>query len=964
MLGQGGFGITYLGWDLYLDIPVAVKEYYPAGVVMRDSAVTTDVVSCSGDQGIRFRNNKERFLREAKMLARFSQVPEIVQVKNFFLANNTAYIVMEYVEGITLKQYVKDQGGKLGVEETLAILRPIMEALCKVHKAGLVHRDISPDNIMMLPQGGVKLLDFGAVRDVGEAAVDKQLTKSTEAILKQGYAPIEQYQKRGGLGPWTDVYAMCATIYYCLMGEVPPDAPERLLDYEDLNLKEKLPALSPEQVRALEHGMELRAQKRTPSMDVLCEELFQTAPPKTGPNPKPDPKSDAKDVTRKQDTREQDITKPEPPTPKPANPKRRYALWAAAAVLVLAAAGMIWLLVGTKDPAPEPVTIQETQADSAITGTCGEHLTWTLEDGTLTIQGHAKMDDYRSDGIYTNEDLPFPPWHDYREQITNVVICDGVQNVGECAFFGYDTIKSVRFGSTVTEIGYHAFWGCGIAELSLPDSLRYIEEGAFSVNPLTDLVLPDNLEYVDFPWAGPLFGSGQTLTIRCYTNSVAQDYASVCGHNMESLGENNWELSGQCGDDLYYCLDTDAGYLKFQGTGDMWDYNGTWALNEQHKDDWVDGRELPPWTDYREEIDMVFLPDGVTTIGANAFENCHNLQWVYFGNDIESIHFQSFLSTTVRKVVLPESLKEIEDCAFNWCRDLEYMRLPESLEVLEEDAIAECLSLRELHIGPNTKMEVWDGLPFTCDNDDCRNTYPDLTICSLPGSDAERFAKEYGFQFATGARGMRAEEQGQCGDDVWWFKSGDTLVLYGTGETWYYDVSDGDREILLEQRIPERVLFSEKPEYYAFHDEIRRAMVLPGVKKLNQAVFGNMNALQEVDLGTIVGCHCALHSCDSLTEVVLPETMKGIDGYNFSHSRNLRRITIENGSSRIDAGLLSGLVSLEEVWFSGKEKIGDVDLFTPDVEEQSEYVVTFYVKEGSDALRYAKEHDIPYEIVK
>lgn len=318
----------------------------------------------------------------------------------------------------------------------------------------------------------------------------------------------------------------------------------------------------------------------------------------------------------------------------------------------------------------------------------------------------------------------------------------------------------------------------------------------------------------------------------------------------------------------------------------------------------------------------------------------------------------------MRKVVLPESLKEIEDCAFNWCRDLEYMRLPESLEVLEEDAIAECLSLRELHIGPNTKMEVWDGLPFTCDNDDCRNTYPDLTICSLPGSDAERFAKEYGFQFATGARGMRAEEQGQCGDDVWWFKSGDTLVLYGTGETWYYDVSDGDREILLEQRIPERVLFSEKPEYYAFHDEIRRAMVLPGVKKLNQAVFGNMNALQEVDLGTIVGCHCALHSCDSLTEVVLPETMKGIDGYNFSHSRNLRRITIENGSSRIDAGLLSGLVSLEEVWFSGKEKIGDVDLFTPDVEEQSEYVVTFYVKEGSDALRYAKEHDIPYEIVK
>lgn len=274
VLGQGGFGITYLGWDLYLDIPVAIKEYYPVGVVMRDTTVTMDVVSCTGDEGTRFRNNKERFLREAKMLARFSQVPEIVQVRNFFLSNNTAYIVMEYVEGITLKQFVQDNGGALGVEQTLSILRPMIEALCKIHKAGLVHRDISPDNIMMLPGGGVKLLDFGAVRDVGEASVDKPLTKSTEAILKQGYAPIEQYQKRGGLGPWTDVYALCATICYCITGEIPPDAPERLLGYEDLNLKEKVPSLSEAQVKALEHGMALRVENRTTSMDALYEELF------------------------------------------------------------------------------------------------------------------------------------------------------------------------------------------------------------------------------------------------------------------------------------------------------------------------------------------------------------------------------------------------------------------------------------------------------------------------------------------------------------------------------------------------------------------------------------------------------------------------------------------------------------------------------------------------------------------
>ena len=95
VLGQGGFGITYLGWDQYLDIPVAIKEYYPTGMVMRESTISLNVADCGSDDGTRFRNNRERFLREAKMLARFSEVPEIVHIRNFFLANNTAYIISE-----------------------------------------------------------------------------------------------------------------------------------------------------------------------------------------------------------------------------------------------------------------------------------------------------------------------------------------------------------------------------------------------------------------------------------------------------------------------------------------------------------------------------------------------------------------------------------------------------------------------------------------------------------------------------------------------------------------------------------------------------------------------------------------------------------------------------------------------------------------------------------------------------
>lgn len=273
VLGQGGFGITYLGWDLSLEIPIAIKEYYPNGFVVRDCSHSLAVTEYEGKRHTYFQNSRARFLREAKALARFSEIPEIVHVRNFFEENNTAYIVMEYVKGVELRHYVQTLGGTIGVEETLSILEPVMKALSIVHKADLIHRDISPDNIMLLPDGGVKLLDFGAVRDVENADAEKDLTKSTEAILKHGFAPMEQYQKRGALGPWTDIYALCATAYFCLTGQIPPDAPARMMD--DIHPDWKgIPNLSSTQRAAFEKGMEMLAKDRTASIQQLQEQLF------------------------------------------------------------------------------------------------------------------------------------------------------------------------------------------------------------------------------------------------------------------------------------------------------------------------------------------------------------------------------------------------------------------------------------------------------------------------------------------------------------------------------------------------------------------------------------------------------------------------------------------------------------------------------------------------------------------
>lgn len=287
VLGQGGFGITYLGWDRHLESAVCIKEYFPNHAVSRDCTVSTRV-HCHTEQGAEaYRASKERFLREGKILAQFREIPEIVSIYGFFEENDTVYIVMEYIKGMDLAHYVYHKGGRITADETFRILKPVMEALAQVHRAELVHRDIAPDNIMLHPRGGAKLLDFGAARMVENADVDRGLDRSTEAIVKHGFAPMEQYQTRGNLGPWTDVYAMCATVYYCLTGQIPPEATTRMMGEADFGWGD-VPGLTQRQRLALEKGMAILPKERYASMDELLDGLFGSAPiAQTTPQPAP-----------------------------------------------------------------------------------------------------------------------------------------------------------------------------------------------------------------------------------------------------------------------------------------------------------------------------------------------------------------------------------------------------------------------------------------------------------------------------------------------------------------------------------------------------------------------------------------------------------------------------------------------------------------------------------------------------
>ena len=265
VIGQGGFGITYKAYDSVLDVPVAIKEYYPSGIASRYHEQSLDVqVGGSENRGL-FEEGKKKFLEEARILARFSEDPNVVGVRNFFEDNQTVYIVMQYLQGESLKEYI-EKNGKISFDEAYRLLRPVMQSLGRIHAAGLIHRDISPSNLIRMRTGKVKLIDFGTAR---EYSTDGD--KSLSIVLKPGYAPAEQYQTHGLQGPWTDVYALCASIYKLITEITPENSLNRMVNDEVRLPSECGAEISAAQEEVLMQGLAVRESDRIRSMEILEE---------------------------------------------------------------------------------------------------------------------------------------------------------------------------------------------------------------------------------------------------------------------------------------------------------------------------------------------------------------------------------------------------------------------------------------------------------------------------------------------------------------------------------------------------------------------------------------------------------------------------------------------------------------------------------------------------------------------
>lgn len=282
VLGVGGFGITYVAWDFYQAKRVCVKEYFPREIAVRNLAGHTyseqiyvsihcgsqaytqhlDKVQSAYMEGLK------ACIKEAENLSRYYLMPGVVSIRDFFYGNNTAYIVMEYIDGIDMKRYAASQGGRLHPNVVFALLKDVLKALNAVHKDNIIHRDISPDNIMLSRQWKAILIDFGAAKDYANSM-------KAPIQLKYGYAPVEQYDREGNQGPWTDVYSMCASIYYLLTGVRIQEARERQQQDKVQRLQAMGVPVSEAQDAAIWKGLCIMPEERYQSAAELYRDLYQ-----------------------------------------------------------------------------------------------------------------------------------------------------------------------------------------------------------------------------------------------------------------------------------------------------------------------------------------------------------------------------------------------------------------------------------------------------------------------------------------------------------------------------------------------------------------------------------------------------------------------------------------------------------------------------------------------------------------
>ena len=962
VVGSGGFGITYAGWDLLLDGPVAIKEYYPSSICDRNNDEIQDVI-VPEDKKQEFLIGLARFKREARILVSLQNIPNIVSVLDCFDANNTAYIVMEYVRGIPIDAYVHSKN--LNTADVFKMFRGLIDSLVLIHETGVYHRDISPGNILVQEDGTVRLIDFGSA----STSERRNEGKDKTIIYKHHFSPIEQYDKEEMQGPWTDVYALSATIYYLITGELPQTSESRVNNDTIHDIPAANGNLTKRQIKALMGGLAVSPQKRIRSMEIFRSILYNL--------------------------------------PMPEEVQRQRAFMRK--VISVAVAAFLVMTI---------ILLNFTHGFSY-----GDALRYSLHGDGFHITGFEKTDaaivvpeKKASINVCSIDEGAFSA-----SPLREIQIPESVKTIQNRAFSGCVDLETVDIREGTDSIGDLAFQDCTkLNTVILPNSISHIGENVFSgcSDQLTvwcekdsgcyDSLLSENIrvasmndyetEEVESGVAITTFNNVFTdsdglYSIPDYINGVQVTELYMPNSDGKTPMFNNQISSIELPEHLHRLGDgvfCNLTKLKTLIIGQELNEIGDCALRYCG----IESLELPNSLKKIGEksitgtfLKTLVIPDSVSDVGDSAFATNTLLESVTLSNGMEEIPggaFEGDTSLTFVDFNKTKSLKRVKMLAFSKCRSLEIIELPDGVETIELNAFSDCIKLKAIYIPPSVTeiaLSAFEGCPN------------DLIIIGEGGTYANEFAlqQEYDFMDISQYKEYQSRINVESGSLLWDESEAEDVIhlpsaYKGEGSVIIKNLVDARN---LKSRIVYLPHFLEKISYPAFaHNsyvseihgydrygyssveeigtiafyQCENLKVLSGIsqlKSIEKYAFAEAVSLEEsllpdsleylgdyaywkcskvnsinipqgiiqlydgvfaetgiTDLvipGNVVKCRTAFYGCNELQNVTIETGTKVLMG-TFANCSNLESISIPSSMERISQSTFKGCSSLKDVY--------------------------------------------------
>lgn len=966
VVGSGGFGLTYAAWDEKLWIPVAIKEFFPMQWAVRESS-QTDEVSVLPEFEKDYLLGRSRFLRESRVLAMLQDIPGVVKVYDCFEENNTAYIIMEYMRGITIDRYVKEHNTP--PEKLLQMLRQPIDALVAVHKQGVLHRDITPNNLLVQEDGSVKLIDFGSAAQIGQTL--------RTIVLTQHYAPLEQYSaKSGHLGPWTDVYGLSATLYSLLTGEAPQEAASRR-DHDELDFSTKRLRVRGYQRSAIKNGLLLQPSKRIQSMEEFRAALYHL------------------------------------PMPEEVRRRKQFFHWLAGigTALGIGAAAMLanftcglplgqGLLYSIRSDGLHIVSEIGSQAERTLPSSrfglpvCAVDKNAFSEDETLrmlTVPGAI-----REIGAMAFFRCP---------ALEQVELEDGVRQLGDYSFAECEKLHTVSatesleafpvnaFERTLPQMTFWGKHGSSIEKLlqgtginfAVREDYEIVQETEGAVltvcqSPETNLVLPS---VIDGQWVTALADTlvipetveELTLPDRVYRldGGILSERETL---KKITLGSKT-RILGDCAlknshiEELVipgYLEEIGAEALRGVYLRDLTLSAGLRTVGSHaFSESFLRSAALPDGVKELGNaafsacvnLEELHLPEGIAELSAGLFENCIRLEHVYIPSTASAIRMYAFRGCRAMKsILIPETVDEIDVFAFSECTGLQYIAMPQTLEaanlymfdgcsnsvVLSGNGDHAAMKLAELKGYSFEDESAWSEMVVVGVNG--TNTFalgdidgPSLTLPSYdrasqtivtdvwqvsqsPNSTIRTLnLPRYSASVAAGALANLTELTSVDFPDS--MRTIGQIAFGGCVNLRQLDLPEGLELIdsaafmncrrLRELTIPNSVNYISECAFFGC-ENISQIRISENLSLLPDGIFGRTGISQITVPGNISKVRCAFFECSKLRSVVLQEGVRSL-WESFAGCSALETITLPDSLELISGNTFAGCTSLKDVFF-------------------------------------------------